>query len=190
VLIPSAGINENVISFLEEDSLYLAHVLVFCVGRSLFKTTEGHIGLAPKEAKPGDLVTALFGCNSAMILRPVQAGKYLVVGEAFCSGVINGEAFLGPIPGSFDVLYQYTERQKAYYWAFIDRDSGKFQVEDPRLVDVPLPAGWRRREHENEEFEDWFVNDETGEDNNTFDPRGSPEALKSRGVKLEAFDLV
>lgn len=42
-------------------------------------------------------------------------------------------------------------------------------------MDVPLPADWRRKEHENEEFVDWFVNDETGEDNDDFDPRLSPE---------------
>src|SRR6266480_810254 len=71
---------------------------MFYVGRSFFKTTEGHIGLAPKEAKPGDLVTALLGCNSADLAacsgRQVSSSP-----EKHSAVVINGEAFLGPIPG-------------------------------------------------------------------------------------------
>ena len=74
--------------------------------------------------------------------------------------------------------------------AVADSESGKFQVEDPRLAGVRLPAGWGRKRHLVEEFWTWFVNDETREDNGYFDPRLNLDELKSRGVELEVFDLI
>ncbi|KIM98306.1 hypothetical protein OIDMADRAFT_20051 [Oidiodendron maius Zn] len=103
---------------------------------------------------------------------------------------MDGAAFLGPLPDSFELVKKYSNQDKGDYWAFADRESGKLQVEDPRLAGVRLPAGWRRKKHPGEEFWTWFVNDETREDNGYFDPRLNLDELKSRGVELEAFDLI
>ncbi|KAF8849413.1 HET-domain-containing protein, partial [Acephala macrosclerotiorum] len=73
-------------------------VLKYGLHRSLFKSTEGHLGLGPAEAQPGDIIAVLLGCHSAMILRLVEDNKYKVVGEAFCQGFSNGEGLLGPLP--------------------------------------------------------------------------------------------
>ncbi|PMD34559.1 HET-domain-containing protein [Hyaloscypha variabilis F] len=169
---------------------YLDCVATYCYGRSLFRSTNGHIGLGPEGAKPGDLITAWLGCDSVMILRPTGSGQYLVIGEAYCSGVMDGSAFLGPLPDSVEKVARYAEGLKFYLPTFINRESGKLYVEDPRLEGVPLPEGWRKEEHANEEYFPWFVNDSTGEDNGYFDPRLSVEALGSRGVKLQVFDLI
>jgi hypothetical protein len=181
------------ISFINANRSYINCVGTFCSDRSVFKTTEGHIGLGPKVMKVGDIVTVLVGCNSAMILRSVQAEKYLVVGESYCSGIMGGSVLLGPMLGSFDIVYCYSKRLKTHVPGFINQDSGKVQFEDLRVVNIPRQAGWRREEHgiEDEDFVDWYVNDETGEHSKSSNLNLiSLEALKSRGVELRAFTLV
>jgi hypothetical protein len=55
-----------------------------------------------------DLITASLVCDTAMVIRPdsIQAGssRYLLVGEAYCSGVMDSTAFLGPLPGSTELV--------------------------------------------------------------------------------------
>ncbi|KAE9366430.1 HET-domain-containing protein, partial [Stipitochalara longipes BDJ] len=173
------------------DEIYLDYVLRFCSGRSLFRSTDGHIGLGPEGAKSGDIITAWLGCGSAMILRPTGSGEYLVVGEAYCSGVMDGSAFLGPLPDSVELIARYIEGTQTCIPTYINRETGKFYHEDPRLDGVSLPKGWRKKEDadDDDEYSPWFVNDSTGEDNGDFDPRLSTEALESRGVKLQLFNL-
>ncbi len=77
---------------------YLSHVSGYCLGRSLFKSTSSHVRLGPEGAKTGDLTTAWLGCDSIMILRPTESGEYLVVGEAYCSYLMDGSAFWAHCP--------------------------------------------------------------------------------------------
>lgn len=52
-------------------------------------------GLAPKEAKDGDLVCILFGCTVPVILRCTEdLGLYKLIGEAYVHGVMDGEAMI------------------------------------------------------------------------------------------------
>jgi len=172
------------------DTIYLEYVWMYCRGRNLFRSADGRMGLGPRGMKPGDLISVWLGCNSVMILRPTGFGQYLVIGEAYCSGLVDGSAFLGPLPDSVELVTRYFENFAMYRKTCINRASGEFYREDPRLEGVALPEGWRRKEHADEEYLSWFVNDSTGEDIGNFDPRLSPEALESRGIKLQVFDLV
>jgi hypothetical protein len=70
---------------------------------------------------------------------------------------------------------------------FLNRETGLFQAEDPRLGS--LPAGWSVKSHADEEFFQWVVNDETGEQALP-DLRFTSEALKERGFPLQKFHLV
>jgi hypothetical protein len=175
---------------IEEGEIFLRKIIQrFSSGRSLFRSIDGHVGLAPMTTKPGGMVTVLLGSDPAMILRPTLNGKYLAIGEACHSMIIDGAALLGPLPDHFEAVFGQNERTGERYWAFFDRESRSFQVEDLRLVDIPLPKGWRRIEHVDEDFWIWFVNDDTGSSVDC-DPRLSPEVLKSRGVKIEQFHLI
>jgi hypothetical protein len=59
--------------------------------RRLFISQTGVVGLSPWNAAVGDVICVLLGCRFPVILRPVE-GKYILVGEAYVDGFMNGEA--------------------------------------------------------------------------------------------------
>lgn len=60
--------------------------------RRLMATSEGHIGMAPCRARPGDAVVVLFGCNIPLVLRRVGTQEaWQVIGEAYVDEFMNGE---------------------------------------------------------------------------------------------------
>ncbi|KAM0670139.1 hypothetical protein ACQRIU_000534 [Beauveria bassiana] len=82
------------------------------VGRRAFRTREGHVGMGPGETEPGDVVVVLYGMTTPLVLRPVEAREeddgeeeeeWTVVGEAYCDGVMDGEA-LGVNEGEFVLI--------------------------------------------------------------------------------------
>jgi hypothetical protein len=98
-------------AFDEATKLFLA-VKHFCYGRSFFKGSGGCIGLAPRGAQAGDLLVTLLECDSAMVLRPAANGYFKVIEEAFCEGAMEGEALMGPLPGSFRRLLRKDSKTK------------------------------------------------------------------------------
>ncbi|KAI5867869.1 HET-domain-containing protein [Durotheca rogersii] len=64
------------------------------VGRRFFVTKNGRMGLGPPEILPRDRVAILMGCQVPLVLREVgdDADSMVVVGEAYVSGLMNGEA--------------------------------------------------------------------------------------------------
>jgi hypothetical protein len=166
-------------------------IMACCIGRSMFKTTKGYIGLAPKATRHGDIVTVLLGCPTPTILRPTHHPEtFQVVGTAYCDGFMSGEALLGSLPNGFEAVLKFNEEEKAYYSVFFNSETCIFQLEDPRLSQIPLPIGWKVKDHELKEWWSWFVNDISREDNGPGDPRLSPESLRERGVEIQRFDLV
>lgn len=70
-----------------------------CQKRRLMTTKNGYLGWAPdniyggdeEQTRSGDLVVIMFGCSTPMVIRPM--GKwFLVVGEAYVQGIMDGEA--------------------------------------------------------------------------------------------------
>lgn len=66
--------------------------------RRLLVTSQGYVGIAPKQAQKGDLICVLFGCSVPVVLRPCQtpsapdaAPIYEVVGECYVDGFMEGE---------------------------------------------------------------------------------------------------
>ena len=156
-------------------------------GRSFFTTVDGYIGLAPMATKPGDEVCVLLGCQTPLVLRPCGDGSHKVVGECYIDGFMDGAACLSPLPNKWQLVLRYFEKYSGLYKAFLDHQTGEFQIEDPRLG--PLPAGWYICDHERKDAWNLYANDETGE-RTQFDPRMTPEALTARGVKIGEFRLV
>ncbi|KAI1768173.1 HET-domain-containing protein [Hypoxylon sp. FL1150] len=60
------------------------------MNRRFYATQNGYIGLGPSEAKSGDLVVVLLGNTLPLILRK-EDDHYLVVGETYTHGIMNGE---------------------------------------------------------------------------------------------------
>jgi hypothetical protein len=160
-----------------------------CKGRSFYVADDGACGLAPLAAKQGDIVTALLGCDTPMILRSNADGSYKLVGAAYCDGFMTGEALLGPLPNSFEAIRRNDENivSAEFRWVYLHNETGKFQIEDPRKGQ--LPPGWEIRSHIEDQFWQLFANEETGEET-WGDPRLTSKELRKRGVPLQVFNLV
>jgi Heterokaryon incompatibility protein (HET) len=61
--------------------------------RRRFALIEGMYLMVPEEADIGDLLVIVFGCDTPLLLRSVNdGGQWLLIGECFCLGMMNGEA--------------------------------------------------------------------------------------------------
>lgn len=125
-----------------------------------------------------------------MILRPVDLGKFQVVGEAYIHGLGDAIGVLGPLPADWKVIIRGDSLGRTMQ-RFVNLRTGEETVEDPRL-DV-LPLEWERMAYERSPDDpalfEIFKNTVTGETINS-DPRLSPDALRGRGVRLETFQLI
>ncbi|KAI4253809.1 MAG: hypothetical protein L6R42_007445 [Xanthoria sp. 1 TBL-2021] len=157
-------------------------------GRLLITTADGRLGLAPEGTISGDLVCVLLGCKSPLILRSSNSLSHEVVGECYIDGIMAGEALVGELPRNQMLVKKYFPKHRIYYYVLVDSDTGKTLLQDPRLG--PLSAGWRIKNHEEDDTFNWYVNDITGEDSGNRDPRLEPDALRARGVEIQEFRLI
>jgi hypothetical protein len=181
-------------SFCPDHERFISQLLRSCEGRSYYVTQQGYIGLAPVETRVGDIICVLLGCDVPMVLRPIGPGKFSLVGECYCDGVMDGAALLGLLPEGFRFLWNFEEGMGTYCAGYIDRRSGKVQGEDPRLTGHPLPPRWRIEKKSEISVVVTFVEEyENGTDKTrteALDPRMSPVVLRQRGVDIIEFDLV
>ncbi|KAJ4196912.1 hypothetical protein NW759_016399 [Fusarium solani] len=77
-----------------------------CLGRCLFYTTSGHIGLGPGDTALDDVVCIVGGAVMPIVVRPL-GDHFGIVGDCYVNGVMDGEAVAdmaqgrtlrGPIP--------------------------------------------------------------------------------------------
>ncbi|CAF9926748.1 hypothetical protein IMSHALPRED_007032 [Imshaugia aleurites] len=157
------------------QSRYLDYVWAFCNKRSFIMTEEGYIGLAPKLTKPGDQVCILLGCTRPLVLRQTSGLQYQVVGECYVHGLMNGEAFLGSLPDNYQARFLYDQGSNGWYRAFLDKETGNTQYQDPRM-----------------EAGDQIVNQGRSMilPDGTIVPEVTSEFLKRRGVNVQTFDLI
>lgn len=154
--------------------IFLGRVRDYCKNRSFIKTSEGYIGLAPKNAQLGDLICVLLGCDTPMLLRPTSYSRYQVVGSCFIHGLMNGEAFLGPLPEDYQALLVLDERRGINAWGFRDRRTGRVQFNDPRFDSISA------------ENDDEVLTNPDGSQSR----RLTAGILEKRGMPLKTFDLV
>ena len=70
---------------------FWAHLQTCCLGRKLFSTLSGHIGIGDGTLEPGDIVCVFLGGKTPFIIRPVDR-KYKFVGDCYLHGIMHGEA--------------------------------------------------------------------------------------------------
>ena len=63
-------------------------------------TIGGHVGLGVSTCEPGDLVCILLGCSTPMIFR-AKGEAFVLVGEAYLHGFMDGEAMKGLKEGRY-----------------------------------------------------------------------------------------
>ncbi|KAK3392294.1 heterokaryon incompatibility protein [Sordaria brevicollis] len=63
-------------------------------GKRPYLTRNGYLGMAPGHSQPGDKVVVFHGDTVPYVVRPVPQrgeGMYLLVGEAYCDGIMDGQ---------------------------------------------------------------------------------------------------
>ncbi|PQE14979.1 HET domain-containing protein [Rutstroemia sp. NJR-2017a WRK4] len=59
-------------------------------GRKFALTQEGIMAVVPEEAEKGDTVVSMWGCDIPLLLRKVELEKWVLVGECFVWGIMDG----------------------------------------------------------------------------------------------------
>jgi Heterokaryon incompatibility protein (HET) len=178
------------------SSRYTKHLQSRLPGGALFTAVEGHIGLCPASARPGDRISIALGCTTPLMLRLVSGRKnrYLVGGECFVASLTSCEGLLGPIYDDWTDDIVIVDGRTTRAWI---RSTGSQTQLNPRAG--PFPPGWRVRYGLNGDESEidadgnmksqWFENVETGE-RCWYDPRLRSQSLRARGVDIQDFLLV
>ncbi|MBE3049413.1 hypothetical protein IMZ48_44325 [Candidatus Bathyarchaeota archaeon] len=69
-------------------------VIFLTIGRRLFTTKKGYIGLAPEGAEKGDQVWVLCGGRQPLVLRSrgdLSRQEYILLGDSYVHGIMDGE---------------------------------------------------------------------------------------------------
>lgn len=129
--------------YTRDDEIYLSLAYKFMSNRSVVRTDQGYIGLAPSDVKEGDTILVILSCASFTVVRPAPGneGRYNVVGEAFLYGLTNSEAVLGPLPEHVQAEYHRHPdgRTDLYCGAYRDTKTGEVSWIDPRLEALGIP---------------------------------------------------
>jgi hypothetical protein len=56
-----------------------------------FVTAKGHLGLGPAGLQEDDLIVVILGAEVPFILRETRPGEYILIGEAYVDGIMDGE---------------------------------------------------------------------------------------------------
>lgn len=179
---------------------HITKALSGCYGRCFFQTHEGHMGLAPRDTREGDIIAILLGCLNPVILRPVRQNNdplssgstFEYVGECFVHGLQDSTCLLGPLPHPWKSCIVRCPGVRMCL-GFKNTETGVETLEDPRLEAMDA---WERLCPEEGEIEQHFPfdycvfrNKETGQVI-TYDPRLEPVELEARGVELSWFSLI
>jgi hypothetical protein len=91
-------------------SISLTHEVV-TGGRCFVTTAKGYFGFAPTECREGDVVVVLYGGRVPYVLRPIDVTEtgshrrdYVLLGDAYIHGIMDGEAFEGVEEGDARLL--------------------------------------------------------------------------------------
>jgi hypothetical protein len=83
----------DIIGMIASAKKYLRLASTALIGRKVFVTEEGHLGLGPQHMEINDIVAAWACINHLVVLRPLEnkTRKYRYVGEAYLHGAMEGE---------------------------------------------------------------------------------------------------
>lgn len=88
----------KIMSLSQSARAYARQASTQAIGRKIFASTKGYLGLGPQHMQIGDVIAAWRELPSLVILRPVGPKRYRFVGEAYVHGVMEGELFSRDVP--------------------------------------------------------------------------------------------
>ena len=105
--------------------------------------------------------------------------KWQVMGESYVHGLMDAEAFLGPLPGGYVSVSYFNPDVQNYGTQYLDENTVVVYKVDPRLRLISMQEGL-----------DGSHASEIELDTEQHDPIFSPSALEARGIKQQQFALV
>lgn len=154
---------------------YEARVRNALIGRDLFCSSEGYIGLVPYGTRRGDIICVVLGCRVPIVLRRALADEtqWEVVGACYVEGLMNGEAIYGNLPTYYQVVVHGSEDPAidGYKTAILDNRTQTLKTDPAEfLAEMGIrPTRYQRKPHMLEV---------------------APEVLREAGVNLQDFDLI
>ncbi|KPI34983.1 uncharacterized protein AB675_11923 [Cyphellophora attinorum] len=156
----------------------------------LCSTKEGYLGISEARPLKDDCVCVLLGCDYPILLRPTGSGEYLVVGQIFVHGLMDGESLLGSLPPDWEIRMLPGGDGREVTCFFNATDSALTR-QDPRLPE--MPPEWNRLKRDRVQDDPFFHQDYQNRDSGeiiNFDPRVGVAALTSRGEPASAADMI
>ena len=77
------------------------------------------------------------GCSRPVVLRPLQDGRFLLVGDCFVYGLHDAIPLLGPLPHGWRVVVKEEQKNFGRDLCRFVNGRGEVQAEDPRLEPHP-----------------------------------------------------
>ena len=102
--------------------------------------------------------------------------------------MMSGEALIGQLPDKWKVVDQDVPQTRRFWPVFLNSDTGKTQIDDPRLGSVP--SGWHIASHEREKCYNHYINNGAEAVAQRFDPRLERAALTELGTNVQMIRLV
>jgi hypothetical protein len=167
---------EKYLASIPTATRYLTLVRLYAAHRSFLLTSDGRFVLGPESAMVGSVIVSILGCKTPLALNPGKGDEYTVAGECYLDSAVAGQPLLGLLPENFVNVTSYDPQEDMFVHSFLDRLTGKFQREEPRLV-PKLGEGYRAGFMDLEALR------------NT-ESEAALEVLHERDVKLEEFRIV
>jgi hypothetical protein len=70
---------------------YLEQLRIQTLGRNIFITKSGYLGLGPQHVEVGDQVVILRNADIPFVFRPCDNSQFELVGESYIHGIMDGE---------------------------------------------------------------------------------------------------
>jgi hypothetical protein len=70
---------------------YLVELRIQTLGRNIFITKSGYLGLGPQHVEVGDHVVILHDAKVPFVFRPCNNSQFELVGESYIHGIMDGE---------------------------------------------------------------------------------------------------
>ncbi|KAM0215325.1 hypothetical protein ACHAQI_003109 [Fusarium lateritium] len=150
------------------------------------RTRSGNFVRVPPAGRKGDIVAVFLGSKNVILLRPQEKPHtFAVIGPCYHPNFSYNEALLGDDFHGWDKLWDYNRGSPV----FCQKDL-QIRRTDPRLDDVPFPAGFGGDVSEKDGLP-FFYQITSGSRVTLYnDPRLSEAELKKRGVPVQRFRLV
>ncbi|CAK7234008.1 hypothetical protein SBRCBS47491_008804 [Sporothrix bragantina] len=75
----------------DRHDIFFKEVHSVSYARKIFTTHKGYMGVGPASTSSGNYVAILEGARTAFVLNKKRSGRYVLLGEAYLHGFMNGE---------------------------------------------------------------------------------------------------